>query len=247
MIRDRTRDRGLDRLQHARRAAFRAPPTTPAARVSGQGIPSRYHVECRSRCIIPSPPVQTRPTAARHAARCVSLWLTLRARRFVCTRDVVGGAACAVNTYSLGGTATCSSCLAGSFSTGGASACSCAANFYSTTGTSTTTPCTACPAGSFSVAGATVCTCSAGYYSPDGLTTLGSCTGTVRAASDGCSRVHAARSRWETLSWRARPNPWANAFGADGATQFARSTRTASTVPEARPVSAARPAIPRAV
>ena len=54
-------------------------------------------------------------------------------------------AACGANTYSLGGTASCTSCLTGSSAGTGASACACNVGYYSSNGFSTSTACTRTP------------------------------------------------------------------------------------------------------
>jgi hypothetical protein len=60
---------------------------------------------------------------------------------------------CAVNTYSLAGASSCTSCLDFSTSEEAADKCSCVDGYYSASGYSTTSPCTACPVGHYCISG----------------------------------------------------------------------------------------------
>jgi hypothetical protein len=60
---------------------------------------------------------------------------------------------CSVNTYSLAGASSCTSCLAFSTSEEASDKCSCVDGYYSASGFSTTSPCTACPVGNYCTAG----------------------------------------------------------------------------------------------
>lgn len=95
---------------------------------------------------------------------------------------------CADGTTSVRGSSSCSACPAGTVGTSLGTCVSCAANQYSSAGTSSSRGCSACSAGYVSSAGSSQCTaCSAGTYRSSDMSSCQSCAAGKFSASSGAS------------------------------------------------------------